>query len=91
MTYRVLKTRGIIWKTVKLNYAQKPYPNHAHPVAKTSNKVGNLIIAIIVLTSPYFLKRKILGSESVMKANKMAVLRLDSSCLTSLNQPTHTL
>ena len=63
MPFRALKIRGVLCKTVKLDYAPKPYPNHASPLAKTSNKVGNLIIAIIVLISPYFLKRKILGSE----------------------------
>ena len=62
MTFRVLKTRGIEWKTVKINYAQKPYPKHAPPLAKASSKVVNSIIVIIVLISPYFLKRKIGGS-----------------------------
>ena len=77
MTCRVLETRGISCKTVKLNYAQKPYPNYSPPSAKTSSKVGNLIIAILVLTSPYFLKPKIRDSvEALTVKHKSKLHRL---------------
>ena len=62
--------RGIKWKTVKLNYAQKPYPKHAPPLAKASSKVVNSIIVIIVLISPYFLKRKIGGSVCAFRISR---------------------
>ena len=46
MTFRVLKTWELLCKTVELNYAQNPYPNHAPPLAKAGIKVGNLSVAI---------------------------------------------